>query len=101
MYGGPIERSCIDRLYIPRSDRGRGLVSAEHCVEEEKCNLSKYSTRSKEALVKTAADELNLKKSTVSVSKKEKKKNRLKEWKQKVLHGQFVREKECYNESKE
>ena len=101
MYGGPIERSCIDRLYIPRSDRGRGLVSAEHCVEEEKCNLSKYSTQSKQALVKTAADELNLKKSTVSVSKKEKKKNRLKEWKQKVLHGQFVREKECYNESKE
>ena len=60
----------------------------------------KYSTQSKEALVKTAADKLNLKKSTVSVSKKEKK-NRLKEWKQKVLHGQFVREKECYNESKE
>ena len=100
MYGGPIERSCIDRLCIPRSDRGRGLVSAEHCVEEEKCNLLKYSTQSKEALVKTAADKLNLKKPTVSVGKKEKK-NRLKEWKQKVLHGQFVREKECYNESKE
>ena len=36
----------------------------------------------------------------VNVSKKEKKENRLKEWKGKALHGQFVKETECQNESK-
>ena len=36
----------------------------------------------------------------VNVSKKEKKKKQLKEWKQKALHGQFLREEECDNESK-
>ena len=79
IHGGLHPRSCVDRLYIPRSDGGRGLVSVEDCVEEEKCNLAKYATQTKEALVKTAAGELNLEKHIVSVSKKEKKENRLKE----------------------
>ena len=34
------------------------------------------------------------------MNKKEKKENRLKEWKQKALHGQLVSQTECYNESK-
>ena len=95
IYGRLHPRSCVDRLYIPR----RGLVSVEDYVEEEKCSLTKYATQSKEALVKIAAAELNLEKNTVNVSKKEKE-NRLKEWKEKALHGQFVRETECHNENK-
>ena len=54
----------------------------------------------KEALVKTVAAEFNLKKYIVTVSKKEKKENRLKEWKQKTLHGKIVRETEFHNKSK-
>ena len=100
IYGGLHPRSCVDRLYIPRSDRGSGLVNVENHVKEEKCNLAKYAAQSKEALVKTATAELNLEKCIVNVRKKEKKENRLKEWKQKALHGQFVREAECHNESK-
>ena len=61
---------------------------------------SKVCSTEKEALVKTAAAELNLEKYIVSVSKKEKKENRWKEWKQKALHEQFSRETECHNESK-
>ena len=93
-------RSCKDRLYIPRSDGGRGLVRIEDCVEKEKCNLAKYAARSKKALVKNAAAELNLKKYIVNVSKKEKKENQLKEWNQKALPVQVVRETKCHNESK-
>ena len=89
IYRGIHPRSYVGRLYIPRSDGGRGLVSVEDCVNEEKCNLAKYATQSKEALVKTAVAELNLEKYIVSMSKKEKKENRLKGWKQKVVHGQF------------
>ena len=100
LYGGLHTRSFVDRLYIPRSDWGRGLVSVEDSDEEEKCNLAKYAAQSKEALVKTAASEISLEKYIVNVSKKEKKENRLKERKQNVLHGQFVRETACHNESK-
>ena len=100
IYGRLHPKSCVDRLYIPRSDGRRGLVSAKDSVKEEKCNLAKYAAQSKEALIKTAAADLNLEKHIVNVSKKEKKENRLEEWKQKALHGQFVRETECHNESK-
>ena len=69
-------------------------------VEEEKCNLAKYVTQCKEALFKTAAAELNLEEYIVNVSNTKKKESRSKEWKQKALHGQFIRETDCENESK-
>ena len=75
IYWGLNSRSYADRFYIPRSDRGRGLVSVKDCVEKEKCNLAKYATQSKEALATTAAADLNLEKYIVNVSKKEKKEN--------------------------
>ena len=92
IYGALDPRSCVDKLYIQRRDRKRGLVGVRDCVEEEKCNLAKYSTRSKAALVKTAAAKLNLENNIVNISKTEKKENQLKEWKKKALHGQLVRE---------
>ena len=100
IYEGLHPLSYVDRLYIAKSDEGRGLVSVEGCVEEKKCNLAKHAAQNKEALVKTAVAELNSEKCIVNVSKKEKKENRLKEWKQEALHGQLARETECYNESK-
>ena len=48
IYGGLHPRSCIDRLYMPKSDAGRGLA--------------KYATQSKEALAKTAAFQTQLEK---------------------------------------
>ena len=41
IYGGLHPRPCADRLYMPRSDERRGLVSVKDYVEEEKCHLSK------------------------------------------------------------
>ena len=92
-------RSCVDRLHTKKRWK-KGLVHVEDCVHEEKCNLSKHATQIKKALTKTATAEINLEKYIVNANKKEKKENRLKEWKQKALHGQFVRETECHNESK-
>ena len=88
-------RSCVDDLFILRSDGGSGLVCVEDSVEEKKCSLTKFATQSKEALVKTAPG-----KYIVNVSKKEKKGNRLKKWKGKAPHVKFVRETKCHNESK-
>ena len=78
IYEGLHPLSYVDRLYIAKSDEGRGPVSVEGCVEEEKCNLAKHAAQNKEALVKTAVAELSLEKCIVNVSKKEKKENRLK-----------------------
>ena len=61
-YGGLHPRLCADRLYIQRSNGRRGLISLEDCVEEEKCRIGKHSAQIKEALVKIAIAELNLKK---------------------------------------
>ena len=33
MYGAFHPKSDVDRLYIPRKERGRGLISTEDCVE--------------------------------------------------------------------
>ena len=75
IYKGLHPLSCVDRLYIPKSDEGRSLASVDGCVEEDKCNLAKHAAQSKEVLVKTAVAELNLGKCIVNVSKKEKKEN--------------------------
>ena len=45
IYEGLHPKSCVDRLYIPRNDGGKGLVSVWDCVKEEKCNLEKYAYR--------------------------------------------------------
>ena len=46
-YGGLYPRSCVDRLYIPKIDGGRGQVSLKNCFEQQKCNLAKYAAQSK------------------------------------------------------
>ena len=52
-------RSTIDRLYIPRSEGGRGLLSVEDSVNLAKLGLQGYVTMSEEGLISAvkAADE--------------------------------------------
>ena len=35
IYGGLHPKSRVDRLHIPRKDRGRGLIAIEDCTESE------------------------------------------------------------------
>ena len=56
VYKGLYLGSGVDRYYIPRSDGGRGLVSIEDCVKEEKFRLAKYATQSKKPLVNALAE---------------------------------------------
>ena len=39
MYGGLYPRSNVERLYLPRSEEGSGVVSIENCVKIERKNL--------------------------------------------------------------
>ena len=94
MYGGLHPRSNVQWLYLPRSEGGRGLVSLDDCVNDERENLALYALRSNEKLTIAATTELKLEKFINVQNRKERKKQRLIEWKEKALHGQFLREAE-------
>ena len=44
------QKGDVDRLYLPRKEGGRGLISVEDCVRMEERNLVKYVCESKERI---------------------------------------------------
>ena len=89
-------QSDIDRLYIARVEGGRGLLSIAECVETEEQSLSLYLDQSEERLSRLSKSERILPPygGPVSTTKKHKKEQKHKQWKEKQLHGKFIREKE-------
>ena len=89
-------QSDTGRLYILRMDGGRGLLSIADCVETEEQNLSLYLDQSEERLLRLSKSERILPQygGPVSTTKKQKKEQRHKQWKEKQLHGKFTRETE-------
>ena len=51
MYGALHPKSNVERLYIPRKEGGRGLISIEDCVELAIKGLEVYVHESKERLI--------------------------------------------------
>ena len=39
MYGGLYPRSNVDRLHLPKSEGGNGVVSIENCANDERESL--------------------------------------------------------------
>ena len=58
MHRGLHPRSSVDRLYLPRAQRGRGLLSVKDCVGLERSNLFDYGANNSERLLKPATEEL-------------------------------------------
>ena len=89
-------QSDTERLFIPRMEGGRGLLSIADCVETEEQNLSLYLDQSEEGFLRFSKGERILPEyeGPVSTAKKQKKEERHKQWKEKQLHGKFVRETE-------
>ena len=54
MYGGLHPRSKVERLYLPRSKGGRGLVSTEDYVNDEREKFAPYAFSSNEKFIITA-----------------------------------------------
>ena len=67
-------KSDFNRLYIPRKDGRRGLIAIEDCVEFWSCMF------------------MEVRKEAASVLKNTKKEKRLQDWKEKALHGQYLRQ---------
>lgn len=85
-------RADVDRLYVSRREGGRGMVSIEECVRIEECSMSDYIKR-------TCTDgdtTLNtfLKDKTALEIKNDKSVERTDGWKEKALHGQYIRKVE-------
>ena len=87
-------KSNVDRLYISRNEGGRGLLSVEDTIETSKIGLERYVQESKERLLSAAKRSDMEVKETVKEYKDRRTKERKESWKEKVLHGQFIRQTE-------
>ena len=95
MHNGLHPKSNVDRIYIPREEGGRGLISVEDCVESATLGLERYINDSDERLIKAARKISGGHNNETAVEYKIRKKNERKEqWREKVMHGQFVRQTE-------
>ncbi|XP_053114405.1 uncharacterized protein LOC128328439 [Hemicordylus capensis] len=84
-------RSDVDRLYLPRSSGGRGMLQVHQTVEEEKRGLEEYIKDSEEdALQMVNNAKLFNTNETKQAYKKEQVKNQAEKWKKKPLHGQYL-----------
>ena len=92
IYGGLHPKSDVDRLYIPRKEGGRGLISVENCVELEIRGLEVCIHGSEERLIQCARGDKIDGLEAASVLKRSKKEKRLKDWEEKALHGQYLRQ---------
>ena len=93
MYGALHPKSDVDRLYIPRKEGERGLISSEDCVELAIRGLEVYVHGSVERLIQTARGDKIDDLEAASVLKRSKKEKRLEDWEEKVLL-QYLRQSE-------
>lgn len=93
-------KSNTARLYLPRKIGGRGLVSIEECIESEKRSLDDYIRKSDEEILKMVSDENNLSEPNESAKeyKSRKYEAKISQWKEKPLHGQFLRDIESVDQ---
>ena len=92
IYGALHPESDVGRLYIPRKERGRGLILIEDCVELAIRGLEVYVHESEDRLIQAARRDKIDGLEAASVLKRSKKEKRLEDWEKKVLHGQYLRQ---------
>ena len=80
-------RPNVDRLYLPCSERGKGLISLEECNNAENRSLEQYLKMNKDEWLRSAGEEGLIKENRGKTSK-----SRMKEWQSKPMHGQFLRQ---------
>ena len=92
IYGALHPKSDVDRLYIPRKEGGRGLISIEDCVELAIRGLEVYVHGNEERLMQAARGDKIDGLEAASVLKRLKKEKRLEDREKKALHGQYLRQ---------
>ena len=92
IHGALHPKSDVNRLYIPRKEGGRGLISTEDCVELAIRGLEGYVHGSEERLIQAARGDKIDGLEAASALKRSKKKKSLEDWEEKVLNGQYLRQ---------
>ena len=91
IYGALHPKSDVDRLYIPRKEGGRGLISIEDCVELAIRGLEVYVHVNEERLIQGARGDKIDALEAASALERSKKEKRFEDWEKKVQHGQYLR----------
>ena len=94
MHGGLHPKSNVDRLYIPRKEGGRGLLNVEDVLNLAVFGLERYVCNSNERLLTVARAASEYEGDSETEYKLWKKNERYQAWKEKTLHGQFLRQTE-------
>ena len=86
-------RSNVARLYLPRKEGGRGLIGIEECVRRESKSLHGYLRESTEWMLRAALKEkVIVEEESLQDYEKRRKEEKVKNWKEKALHGEFVQQ---------
>ena len=95
IHGALHPKADVDRLYIPRKDGGRGLISIEDCVNDEELSLAEYIENSNEDFLKCVKEEGFMRETngiSMNTIKSKRQRARFESWKSKEMHGQFLRQ---------
>ena len=93
MYQALHPRSNVDRLYLPRSEGGKGLLSLEECVNAEKRSLGQCLKMNEDEWLRSAWEEGLIKEDEdPQVYKKRTSKFRMEDWQNKPMRSQFLRQ---------
>ena len=93
MHNAHHPKSNVERIYIPRKEGGRGLLNVEDTVNTAILGLEEYVVDSNERIL-SAARNIEEVTETAKGFKKRKKNERKNNWKEKELHGQYLRQTE-------
>ena len=85
---GAAPKSNMDRLYIPRNEGGQELLNVEDVIDLAIIGLERYVCNSTERLLTGYEGD------TEDEYKLRKKNKRCQAWKEKTLHGQFLRQRD-------
>jgi hypothetical protein len=87
-YRGFAKRSNVTRLYLKRQYGGRGLISVEECVRKEESSLSEYRSKSLQPVLRKCHSATQ----QASYQQDASQNDALKKWREKPLHGQYIRQ---------
>ena len=90
MYGMLHPRSNVSRLYLPRSEGGRGLLSVADSVNIER-SLQCHVSSTQEKLLKVAQKYIKADALGPNEYKNQRREERTRDWQEKPLHGRFLR----------
>ena len=91
MYGAHHPKTDVDRPYLQRCERGRGLLGLEDYVQVEVHSLEKYLSTLKEKTLKEVSRSRIIENNKYGKSKKEIHRKHREKYERKPLQGQFIK----------